>query len=227
MKQIKILTVISLIFYSGCSSTYDIIDKPVEFSDQRIELTKEYISTHYNLDVSTIEIVPKIIVLHWTAVNDFEKCYYIFNRQVLGTSRPKLEGAGQVNVAIQFLVDRDGSIYRLMPETDMARHCIGINYNSIGVENVGGQNGKDDLTGEQLEANIYLVNYLKDKYDTIEYLVGHHEYREFEGHKLWLEQDDSYRTDKFDPGDRFMNSVRESIKDLKLKGVAEIRQEIQ
>jgi N-acetyl-anhydromuramyl-L-alanine amidase AmpD len=211
----------------NCSAGFEIIDKPVEFSDERTELTKKYIADHYNLEVNSIKIIPKIIVLHWTAVGDFDKCYEIFNRQVLGTSRPKLQEAGQVNVAIQFLVDRDGSVYRLMPETNMARHCIGINFNSIGVENVGGENGIDDLTDEQFEANINLVNYLKKKYDTIEYLIGHHEYREFEGHELWLELDDNYRTKKNDPGNRFMSGVRNEVEKLNLKGVEDIRREIQ
>ena len=31
----------------------------------------------------------------------------------------------------QFLVDRDGTIYSLMPETFMARHVIGLNLSSI------------------------------------------------------------------------------------------------
>jgi N-acetyl-anhydromuramyl-L-alanine amidase AmpD len=225
--RIIIISIIGITLIAGCSSGFKIIDKPVEFSDKRIELTKDYIAAHYGRQVDDIEIVPKIIVLHWTAVGSFDKCYGIFNRQVLGNSRPKLEGAGQVNVAIQFLVDRDGTVYRLMPETWMARHCIGINYNSIGVENVGGENDIDDLTDEQLEANINLVRYLKDKYDTIEYLIGHYEYREFEGHELWLEQDDSYRTEKNDPGERFMSAVRKAVSDLDLKDVKEIRLEIQ
>ncbi len=223
---ILIVSIIEIALFAGCSSGFKIIDKPVDFSDERIELTKDYIAARYGLLVDDIDIVPNIVVLHWTAVGSFDKCYDIFNRQVLGSSRPKLQGAGQVNVAIQFLVDRDGSVYRLMPETWMARHCIGINYNSIGVENVGGEKGIDDLTDEQMEANIELVKYLKNKYASIEYLIGHHEYREFEGHELWLEKDDSYRTEKNDPGERFMSGVREAVQELGLKGLKEIRQEI-
>ena len=100
MKIIRliILSIISINFLVNCSAGFEIIDKPVEFSDERTELTKKYIADHYNLEVNSIKIIPKIIVLHWTAVGDFDKCYEIFNRQVLGTSRPKLQEAGQVNV---------------------------------------------------------------------------------------------------------------------------------
>lgn len=221
-----VVFVLTVLMVSACSSSFEITDKPVSFSKERVELTKDYIKTHYDIDAEDITIKPKIIVLHWTAVDDFDDCYDIFNNETLGGSRPDLQSAGQVNVAIQFLVDRDGDVYRLMPETWMARHCIGINYNSIGVENVGGANSIDNLTDEQIEANIELVRYLVKKYPSIEYLIGHHEYREFEGHPLWLELDENYRTKKYDPGDRFMSAVRNAVNDLDLKGVQEIRSEV-
>ncbi len=224
MKKI-LLPVILLIVFVSCSDNFEIIDKPISFSKERIELTKEYINNHYGLEVDNIEIDPKIIVLHWTAINDFDSCFTLFNREKLEGDRPDLAGAGNVNVAIQFLVHPDGNVYRLMPENWMARHCIGINYNSIGVENVGGGKNIDNLTDEQIEANINLVRYLKNKYPQIEYLIGHYEYTTFDGHPLWLEIDPNYRTEKVDPGERFMNAVREGVKDLNLKGVEEIEKE--
>ena len=128
-------------------------------------------------------------------------------------------------MSIQFLVDRDGNIYRLMPETWMARHVIGLNYNSIGVENVGGAGGAPDLTPAQVEADIRLVRYLVQKYPTIRYLIGHHEYRVFEGHPLWLERDPGYRTPKSDPGPAFMAAVRAGVADLGLEGPRDIERE--
>jgi beta-N-acetylhexosaminidase len=211
---------------AGCGPSVDIVNKPISFSEERVELTKEYIQHHYDKNPDDITIEPKIIVLHWTAINSFDSSFAVFNRETLQGSRPDLEGAGQVNVSIHFLVDRDGTIHRLMPETIMARHCIGLNYNSIGVENVGGAGSKDNMTDDQIQANIELVRYLKEKFPQIEYLIGHHEYREFEGHPLWLETDENYRTDKVDPGKRFMNAVRQGVSDLNLKGVDEIRKEV-
>jgi N-acetyl-anhydromuramyl-L-alanine amidase AmpD len=74
------------------------------------------------------------------------------------------------------------------------------------------------MTDEQIRANIRLVRYLVKKYPTIQYLIGHSEYRQFEGHPLWLERDEGYRTDKVDPGERFMNAVRQGVADLGLLG---------
>ncbi|MCB0535440.1 MAG: N-acetylmuramoyl-L-alanine amidase [Saprospiraceae bacterium] len=221
----KLLFLIPVITFFSCTKEMNIIDTPISFSENRIELTKQYIREHYGLEVDDITIVPKIVVLHWTAIDDFDATFAVFDRETLGESRPDLQGAGQVNVGIQFAVDRDGTVHRFMPENWMARHCIGLNYDAIGVENVGGANGVDNMTDAQIAANIDLVRYLKKKYPSIDYLIGHHEYQEFDGHPLWRELDDSYRTEKTDPGERFMTAVRAGVADLHLKGVDEIRAE--
>ena len=73
------------------------------------------------------------------------------------SSRRYLVRGGRVNVSAHYLVARNGTIYRLMPDNWMARHCIGLNYDSIGIENVGGgKHGK--LTRKQLEANVAVFN---------------------------------------------------------------------
>ena len=204
-----------------------IVDRPVPFSEERIELTRGYIRQHYGREVMTIEIVPRIIVLHWTAGRTFEGDYRTFVPATLQGSRADLAASSDLNVGIQFLVDRDGTVHRLMPETWMARHVIGLNYNAIGVENVGGSVHVPTLTEAQRKANIRLVRHLAKKYPTLEYLIGHMEYREFEGHRLWLERDSTYRTLKNDPGADFMSAVRAAVADLHLKGPAEIAAEKQ
>ena len=216
------LILIASLVVSACAGR--ITDRPVPFPPERVQLTRDYIRTHYGLEVGNIEIVPRIVVLHWTAGRSFEGDFNTFVPSRL-RGRPELRAVGELNVGIQFLVDRDGRIYRLMPETWMARHVIGLNYHAIGVENVGGARGTDDLTDAQREANIWLVRYLKRKYPTIQYLIGHHEYRLFEGHPLWLEKNPDYRTAKSDPGAAFMSAVRAATADLALKGPAEIEAE--
>lgn len=94
----------------------------------------------------------------------------------------------------------------------MARHTIGLNYVSIGIENVGGENNeKEDLTDAQLHANVRLINYLQAKYPTITHLIGHHEYLAFEKNELWMERDANYKTLKKDPGEKFMQGVRDLL----------------
>jgi beta-N-acetylhexosaminidase len=195
-----------------------IIDKPIDFGPERIAMTKAYIKSHYGMDVENIEITPKIIMLHWTADMDFDRSFKRLQPEKLLSDRKDIVKASALNVSSHFMVARDGTIYRLMPENWMARHVIGLNYTSIGIENIGGKDNKrDDLTPAQRQANIDLVLYLKGKYPTIEYLVGHHEYRQMESTPLWMEKDKGYRTVKSDPGEKFMTDIRKAVECLDLK----------
>ena len=218
LKQLFLsLTALSIMSFANGMQELKIIDKPIDFGQERIEMTKAYIKKHYGFEVENIEIEPKIIVLHWTAEMNFDKSFKRLQPQKLFSDRKDIVKASALNVSSQFLIDRDGTIYRLMPENWMARHVIGLNYSSIGVENVGGKgNKKDDLTPAQLKSNIALVRYLKEKYSTITHLIGHHEYRKMENTEFWLELDKGYRTKKSDPGDKFMSEVREAVADLNL-----------
>lgn len=186
---------------------------PIMFSENRVELTKQYIKKSYDLEVENIEIIPKIIVIHHTGIDDLKDSFDKLNPEILSKERSYILKAGNLNVSAHFLVDFDGTIYSLMPETFMARHVIGLNLSSIGIENIGGN--KKSLTNEQLQANIKLVEYLKNKYKTIEYLIGHYEYRNFETHHLFLEKDNSYRTVKQDPSEEFMENLRKNFPSLK------------
>lgn len=208
-------TLFVLVF--SCKNGREIIDKPIVFDAEREALTIEYLEEHYGLEQRSSEIVPRMIVLHWTAIPTFEKSFETFNPSKLPGARSDIQRAGVLNVSTQFMVDRDGTIYRLMPETTMARHVIGLNHCTIGIENVGGTEDTP-MTKAQVKANIYLVKYLAEKYD-IDYLIGHHEYTLFDGHELWLEKDEGYRTEKDDPGPDFMRKVREATKDLNFKPI--------
>jgi beta-N-acetylhexosaminidase len=217
MKKSLLLIAFGILSLSFGNENIEIIDKPIVFEQERIDMTKEYIKKHYGMSVDNIEIIPQIIVLHWTADMSFDKSFNRLKPQRLFSDRKDIAKASALNVSAHFMVDRDGTIYRLMPETWMARHVIGLNYSSIGIENVGGKgNKKEDLTDAQLKSNIKLIRYLKAKYPTITKLIGHYEYRELEGSELWLERDANYRTKKNDPGKKFMRAVRAEVRDLNL-----------
>ncbi|KTC75309.1 N-acetylmuramoyl-L-alanine amidase [Legionella birminghamensis] len=192
----------------SCYDSKNIHQKPIEFTKKRIELSRLYQSTHYGIDSSSIEIEPKMIILHWTCLPTLELALRVFNPEMLPANSPRRqEIPDDLNVSSHYLVDRDGSIYQLMPENWMARHVIGLNHYAIGIENVGGIDGKDDLTEKQVEANAFLVCYLKNKYPGIKDVIGHHEYLRYKNTPLWLEKDPDYERLKTDPGSNFVNRV--------------------
>lgn len=208
-------TLLVLLFSLTLNAAIQIIDTPIVFNEKRIDLSKKYILKHYGREVEDLKIHARMIVIHWTATNDFDCSIQRFKNSTLPSDRPLIQQASALNVSTHFVVDRNGTIYRLMDENMMARHVIGLNYCSISIENVGGKNNIDNLTQAQFKANIQLINYLKNKYPHIEYLIGHHEYTDFVDTPLWLEKDDNYRTLKYDPGNDYMSRLRKYFPGLK------------
>ncbi len=200
----------------ACGSTRPVIvERPISFGPDRQALTIAYLKSRYDLPATTPAITPRMVVLHWTAIPTLEGSLEAFQPERLPSARGDIQQAGALNVSAHYLVDRDGTIYQLLPDTVMARHTIGLNHCAIGIENVGGT-PETPLTEAQLESNTLLVRFLAKKYP-IEYLIGHYEYTAFEGHPLWLEKDSGYRTLKTDPGEAFMDQVRQNLSDLSFK----------
>jgi N-acetyl-anhydromuramyl-L-alanine amidase AmpD len=195
-------------------TTINIIQLPVNYGKERIQLSLEYLKNRHGLVQSSPTITPKIIVLHYTEGGTIKSVHDYFNPATIENARQLNKKVSTLNVSSQYLVDRDGKIYQLMPDTLLARHAIGINYCAIGVENIGGEH--NPLTEAQVIANAKLVRYLSKKYK-IEYLVGHSEYIVFRNTPIWKETDPKYITYKGDPGKKFMEEVRLLTKDLNLK----------
>ena len=101
-----------------------IIDRPVRLTEYRKQLTREYAFLHYGEEFT--EIVPQAVIVHWTESPETDGVYDYFYKEV--------RKDGTLNVCSQFLVDRDGTIFRLTPETMLDRHAIGYNWCAIGIE---------------------------------------------------------------------------------------------
>lgn len=178
-----------------------IVDTPILQNEYRTQLQREYSLRHYGEAMT--EIVPQAVVVHWTGASTVESTYHWFYK-------PNYSD-GTLNVASQFLVGRDGTIYRLAPETSLCRHAIGYNWCAIGIENVGGSGDTENLTEAQLEANIRLIRYLHQKYPTIGYVFGHYQQVAARASGLYRENVPGYHSIKADPGQWFMRGLRENL----------------
>lgn len=218
MKKSLAIPIIFFLFHSAIAQDilldgYKLIQKPIVFNSLRKTLSIEYLEKHHGIIQQTASIEPVMIVLHYTAGGTLLSNYNYFNRVEIEKERALNHKVSLLNVSAHFLVDRDGTIYQLLPETTFARHTIGLNYCAIGVENVGGPD--NPLTKKQMLANVALVKYLTKKHK-IEYLIGHSEYLKFKTSPLWKEQDKSYITHRGDPGNDFMKNVRAGLGNLNL-----------
>lgn len=204
----------------------------IDLDPERIELTREYLRIHNpglaaSLgDANTVDSIrfePKMVVVHFTDIPTLQETVGYFKANHIEDGRPVIRSNGLLNVGVQFVVDSNGAIYRSYPEENvMSRHTIGLNHAAIGIENVGNGDLHDSgtsqpLTESQVHANFLLISYLVAKYPTIEFVIGHSEYRDVEdpahpAHHLFLEAFPDYRTEKVDPGPRFMRRLRELLK---------------
>ncbi len=215
------MRLLPLVLLAGCASAaaddhLAIVDAPIAWSDERAQLTLEYRRAHSDPAATDLTIEPRVIVLHFTGGDSAKATRAYFDHARIETGRAQLARAGAVNVSSHFLVDRDGTIYRLQPETRFARHCIGLNHIAIGIENVG-DGAKTPLTDAQVAADAALVRELAHRFP-ITHLLGHHEVMRFRDHPYYVERDPAYKNDKDDPGEQFMTRVRAEVVDLQLAG---------
>jgi N-acetyl-anhydromuramyl-L-alanine amidase AmpD len=193
-----------------------VIDAPIKWNAEREKLTLEYRRRHVDPKATDVTITPRAIVLHYTGGNSAKNTRSYFDNIRIEAERKQLAAAGAVNVSSHYVVDRDGTIYRLQPDTRFARHCIGLNHVAIGIENVG-DGKKWPLTDAQVTANAALVRMLAREHQ-ITHLLGHHEVMGFQQHAYFVEREAAYRNDKPDPGADFMAKVRARVEDLALSG---------
>ncbi|WP_353546865.1 N-acetylmuramoyl-L-alanine amidase [Rhinopithecimicrobium faecis] len=197
------------------ADTLQIEQRPITWNEEREQLSIEYLKNRHGIAQNSAIIKPTMVVVHWTAVMSLDRTFQVFDPVKL-PARPELQKVSPLNVSAQFLVDRDGHIVQVLPDSVFARHTIGLNYCAIGIENIGSD--KYPLTPAQLAANTKLIHHLAAKYP-IQYVIGHHEYQAFKNTPLWKETDPTYITQKSDPGKNFMMQLRGNLSELQLKEI--------
>ncbi len=184
-----------------------IVERPIPWPPERERLMSEYLKNHTGNGSTRLE-KPTTIVTHWTGTENLDATINGFSGTKL-RGRPSLVAAGLVNVSCHFIVDRDGTIYRMMPEDRCARHAVGMNRNALCIENIGGP--KNLLTAAQLRSNELLIQDLVARHPTIDNVIGHSEYRSFE-HTYIFSERTQYRSDRdAEPGLAFLSHLRKDL----------------
>lgn len=134
---------------------------------------KAYAERHYGIPSATI--TPSRIVLHFSETDSATSVVEHFE-----ASEPVLgETPG---VCAHFVVDQDGTILRLVPETTMCRHVIGLNDRAIGIEIVQSSAGHsprwaaDQILARtpQRDALLALIRWLQATHGiTATAVIGH------------------------------------------------------
>jgi N-acetylmuramoyl-L-alanine amidase len=198
---------------SAIAPAYLSVDTFNILSANKLKLTIDYCKENYGLNSYKLE-TPRIIVVHYTAINKLDATFNTFKPDHISTSRDYIKDFSSLNVGIHYVVDQDGKTYNLMPDTIVARHLIGLNHVSLGIENVA--NDSTDLTDAQIESDAKLIRFLANKYPTIKYMIGHNEYNNKSSphYKYFKSLNTDYKAHKrSDPGSAYMSKLRKRLAD--------------
>jgi beta-N-acetylhexosaminidase len=146
------------------------VAKPIPYGPERRADMAAYAQRHYGIDDWRLRD-PKVIVEHYTATSTFAPVFNLFSRNEPDQELHELPG-----VCSHFVIDRDGTIYRLVRPTTMCRHTVGLNYTAIGIEHVGMSDAQVMGDRRQLAASLRLTRALQGRYGiATKNVIGHNE----------------------------------------------------
>ena len=147
-----------------------IVLRPIPFGAKRRAETAAYARRHYGIDTWRLAD-PHVIVEHYTASESFSSTYSYF-----ASDTPDVELGELPGVCAHFVIDRDGTIYQLVPLTTMCRHTVGLNYTAIGIEHVGTSDQEILANPRQLQSSLSLTLWLmQQKHIQLRNVIGHNE----------------------------------------------------
>ena len=147
-----------------------IVERPIPFGPARRAETARYAERHYGLDTYRLEH-PHVIVEHYTATTTFAPVWSTFAADTPDPELGELPGT-----CAHFVIDRDGTIYQLVPLYLICRHTVGLNWTAIGIEHVGTSDGSILGDRAQLSASLRLTLWLMHRFHiSLPNVVGHAE----------------------------------------------------
>jgi N-acetylmuramoyl-L-alanine amidase len=147
-----------------------IVQKRIPFPPKRERETRNYAIRHYGLHAFQLRN-PKVIVEHFTETSSFGPVWSTFAHDV-----PDVELHELPQVCAHFVIDRDGTIYELVPPNLICRHTVGLNWTAIGIEHVGTSDAQVMGDRRQLRASLSLTRWLQQRYGILtRNVIGHAE----------------------------------------------------
>lgn len=112
---------------------------------------------------ASTRLTPTLLVLHFTVVNDLETVIELFRR-------PSRIGVGNQKpvtslVTVHYIVDKDGTVYSLVPEDKRTTGSYGVDHRALAIEMIAAD--EEDLLSrpKQLLAAFTLAEGLVKKHD--------------------------------------------------------------
>ena len=147
-----------------------IVPKFIQFGPTRRAEMAKYALRHYGMNTWRL-LHPHVIVEHYSATSNFSSVYNTFAADVPDVELHELPG-----VCSHFVIDKDGTIYQLVPLTIMCRHTVGLNYTAFGIEHVAMSDAEILGNPRQMNASLRLTAWLMSRYGIqLRNVIGHNE----------------------------------------------------
>jgi beta-N-acetylhexosaminidase len=152
--------------------------RPIPFGAERRADMADYAQRHYGFHDHRLRD-PKVVVQHYTVTDSFQPVFDYFSRNEPDPEHHELPG-----ICAHYVIDRDGTIHRLVPTSLMCRHTMGLNWTSIGIEHVGRSDAQVMGNPRQLAASLRLTRALQGRHGIrTRNVIGHNESRESPFHR--------------------------------------------
>jgi N-acetylmuramoyl-L-alanine amidase len=147
-----------------------IVQRPIPFGAERRAETAAYAKRHYGIDTWRLR-TPHVIVEHYTATTSFSSAWNTFASDAADAELGETPGT-----CAHFIVDRDGTIYQLVPLSTICRHTVGLNWTAVGIEHVGTSDRSILDNPRQLHASLALTLWLMTRFHiSLPNVIGHSE----------------------------------------------------
>jgi beta-N-acetylhexosaminidase len=154
------------------------VARPIPYGPERRADMAAYAERHYGIDDFRLRN-PKVIVEHYTVTSTFAPVFDYFSRNEPDPELNELPG-----ICAHYVIDRDGTIYRLVPASIMCRHTVGLNWTAIGIEHVGHSDAQVMGNARQLAASLRLTRALQGRHGiATRNVIGHNENRDSPFHR--------------------------------------------
>ncbi|MBL8999791.1 MAG: N-acetylmuramoyl-L-alanine amidase [Phycisphaerae bacterium] len=148
------------------------------------------------------------IVVHSTFVKSKKPAEWFGKDAIFAVWRAEKDSTGKPFISVHYFIDREGKVFQLVPEKEIANHAKGYNSRSVGVELAG---IADEFAKEAKEAGASDADlaYTDAQYKALSGLLTDIKTRHSEAkaikHSDIYEKDDKgeYKRRKSDPGSKF------------------------
>ena len=154
------------------------VARPIPYGPERRADMADYAQRHYGIHDFRLRD-SKVIVEHYTATSSFAPVFDYFSRNEPDPELNELPG-----ICSHYVIDRDGTIYRLVRTSIMCRHTVGLNWTAIGIEHVGQSDAQVMGNPRQLASSLRLTRALQGRYGiATRNVIGHNENRDSPFHR--------------------------------------------